>query len=191
LNKNITACFTGHRPNKLGGYDLNSPGNQQLISKVYDLVENIIVKEKVKNFISGGALGADQIGFWCVQMLKEKYPEIINILATPFQKQDAVWSLEQKKEYKLVLQHADKIINVEELEEYKTNENTPFGEYSNKKMQKRNEYMIDNSLIVIGIFDGSKGGTYNCIEYAKNHPDARILYRIDPSKDFKSTFAFL
>ena len=191
MNKNITACFTGHRPNKLGGYDLNSPRNQQLISKVYDLVENIIVKEKVKNFISGGALGTDQIGFWCVQMLKEKYPEIINILATPFQKQDAVWSLEQKKEYKLVLQHADKIINVEELEEYKTNENVPFGEYSNKKMQKRNEYMIDNSLIVIGIFDGSKGGTYNCIEYAKNHPDARILYRIDPSKDFKSTFAFL
>lgn len=34
-------------------------------------------------------------------------------------------------------------------------------------MQKRNEYMTDNSDIVIAVWDGSKGGTANCVRYAK------------------------
>jgi uncharacterized phage-like protein YoqJ len=34
-------------------------------------------------------------------------------------------------------------------------------------MQKRNEYMVDNSDIVIAVWDGSKGGTYNCVKYAE------------------------
>jgi len=34
-------------------------------------------------------------------------------------------------------------------------------------MQKRNEYMVDNADIVIAVWDGTKGGTCNCVRYAK------------------------
>ena len=35
-------------------------------------------------------------------------------------------------------------------------------------MQKRNEYMVNESDKVIAVCDGSKSGTYNCIKYAEN-----------------------
>jgi len=42
-----------------------------------------------------------------------------------------------------------------------------------------NEWMVDNSSILIAIYDGSKnGGTFNCIEYAKNKGKEIIV--IDP-----------
>lgn len=34
-------------------------------------------------------------------------------------------------------------------------------------MQKRNEYMVDLADRVIAVWDGSKGGTANCIKYAE------------------------
>jgi len=36
-------------------------------------------------------------------------------------------------------------------------------------MNDRNEWMVDNSDYVIAVHDGSKGGTYNCIQYAKKN----------------------
>ncbi|PAD70641.1 hypothetical protein CHH83_02225 [Bacillus sp. 7586-K] len=34
-------------------------------------------------------------------------------------------------------------------------------------MQKRNEWMVDNSDYVIAVWDGTKGGTGNCVKYAQ------------------------
>ena len=34
-------------------------------------------------------------------------------------------------------------------------------------MQKRNEYMVDLTDKVIAVWDGSKGGTGNCVRYAE------------------------
>jgi uncharacterized phage-like protein YoqJ len=46
--------------------------------------------------------------------------------------------------------------------------------------QKRNEYLVDNSDILVAVWDGrtEKSGTYNCIKYAvkKKKP----IWRIDP-----------
>jgi uncharacterized phage-like protein YoqJ len=33
-------------------------------------------------------------------------------------------------------------------------------------MQIRNEWMVDNAHIVLALWDGSSGGTGNCIKYA-------------------------
>ncbi len=40
-------------------------------------------------------------------------------------------------------------------------------EYKPWLMQKRNEYMVDLADKVIAVWDGSKGGTGNCVRYAK------------------------
>jgi uncharacterized phage-like protein YoqJ len=34
-------------------------------------------------------------------------------------------------------------------------------------MQKRNEYIVDNSSLLLSLWDGTSGGTKNCLDYAK------------------------
>jgi uncharacterized phage-like protein YoqJ len=38
--------------------------------------------------------------------------------------------------------------------------------YAGWKMQKRNEWMVDNADSVLALWDGSDGGTGNCVRYA-------------------------
>ena len=47
-----------------------------------------------------------------------------------------------------------------------------------KAMQKRNEYMVDLADRVIVVWDGSKGGTANCVKYAENV--GKKIIRIEP-----------
>jgi hypothetical protein len=46
------------------------------------------------------------------------------------------------------------------------------GGYSPDKLQGRNEWIVDNVNLMLALWDGSKGGTYNCIQYCnkKNIP---------------------
>lgn len=64
------------------------------------------------------------------------------------------------------LNKADKTTEVDKLENYKIKGYQELIYYP-AKMQKRNEYMVDNSDIVIAVWDGTKGGTYNCVKYAQ------------------------
>lgn len=178
-----TACFTGHRPNKLGGYDKNNPTIILLKQKLVNLVQYLIEKEKITRFITGGALGTDQIAFEVIYNLqRKKYPFIKNILVIPFAEQSAVWTEQQIKTYKKILNLADEKIYVDELEKYKV-KNVPIGHYHPAKMQMRNQYMVDNSKIVIAVYDGSPGGTKNCINYAIKKK--KTIYYLNPKDNFK------
>jgi uncharacterized phage-like protein YoqJ len=37
----------------------------------------------------------------------------------------------------------------------------------NRAMQRRNEWMVDRADKLVALWDGSWGGTFNCIEYAR------------------------
>jgi uncharacterized phage-like protein YoqJ len=185
-----TACFTGHR--KIGGYDMKNPMALRLKDKLIETIELAMKQEGVTRFISGGALGTDQIAFWCVHILKNNYPNIKNIVAIPFKNQDKVWNKEQKHWYHKMLKLADEVVNVEELGEYKTKNDEPLGEFSVAKMQKRNEYMVDKSSVIIAVYDGSKGGTANCLWYARKMAVGhRALYRLDPRFDFELDVSYM
>lgn len=169
---NIT--FTGHRPNKIGGYDWNSPKNQRVMLKIHREVENIIMMndEVDFHFIFGGALGIDQMAFSLVNILKnaiQKYKQV-NItmeIAIPFKNQPNKWfKQEDKDRYNYQMSVADKITYVDSLTDYMRT-NIPVGEYNPTKLQIRNEYMVDNADLIIAIWDGSKSGTANCVNYAK------------------------
>ncbi|MGD1413398.1 SLOG family protein [Bacillus stercoris] len=179
-----TVCFTGHRPNKLGGYDMKNPTMLKLKDKLLEVIEELIIKEEKSRFITGGALGTDQAACWCVHILKKKFPHIKNIIATPFKEQDKVWSADQKMWYKRMLDVADEIVNVEELDKYKVSEDKP-GEFSPAKMQKRNEYMIDHSEAIVAVYDGTKSGTRNCLNYAKRTYLGHQLWRLHPDFNFE------
>ena len=43
--------------------------------------------------------------------------------------------------------------------------------------------MIDNSDILIAVFDGSKSGTKNCIDYAKKHNKEIIIIDLNKIKN--------
>lgn len=53
-----TVCFTGHRQQKLGGFERN-PTTDYVKVALQGAIERA-VKQKVECFISGGALGVDQ-----------------------------------------------------------------------------------------------------------------------------------
>ena len=114
---NITCCFTGHRPNKIFGYDISSPQYQPLTKLVRAYCEYLYLNYGVRNFISGGALGFDTIAFFAVNSLKSKYPDINNILAIPFIGQENAWrSVIDKERYNRMKSLADSVVIVEDLD---------------------------------------------------------------------------
>ena len=84
-----TICFTGRRPQDLCGYDYKSKyeGLQKWLTGYLEE----FYKKGVRNFISGGAQGFDQLAFWVVEDLKKNHPDVKNIVYVPFQGQESRW----------------------------------------------------------------------------------------------------
>jgi uncharacterized phage-like protein YoqJ len=185
----LTICFTGHRPNKLFGYDWNTQGNQDLMSKLKKIIIQTLVQEWNSpsytsptygaKFIFGGALGIDQMAFDVCYDIVNDYDGIYELeVAVPFDGQERKWfNKTDIDRYKWQLNEANKIIVVDKLDKYKL-KGIFEGDYHPAKLQKRNEYMVDNSDIVIAVWDGSKGGTANCVKYAEKL--GRRIVRVNP-----------
>lgn len=174
----LRIAFTGHRKDKLGLY--NNPENEfKICLELYKVLRDIIKDNQGSDFefVSGGALGFDQIAFEVVNKIKIKNKEvnITNIISIPFENQYIVWNEEERSRYFKCLELADKIIYVDTLEHYKI-KGLIQGEYHPAKMQMRNKHMVDNCDILIALWDGSKGGTKNCINYAKKQSRVSIKY---------------
>nr|DAF66742.1 MAG TPA: YspA [Caudoviricetes sp.] len=63
--KYINIAFTGHRPNKLYGYDLNNPKYKQLfkiLRKLLDKIDYDNPGKRIKGIV-GGALGFDTLAY--------------------------------------------------------------------------------------------------------------------------------
>lgn len=134
---------TGHRPNKLGGYSAKA------FKKLVNLASEILVELKPNMVISGMALGWDQA--LATAAILNNIPFTA---AIPFQGQQNAWPDKSRVIFSKLLEKASKQVVICK------------GNYAAWKMQKRNEWMVDNSDIVIALWDGSSGGTANCISYA-------------------------
>lgn len=121
-----------------------------------------IAKQKIEDainmgysyFISGMAIGFDMICAEIVLELKLKYPHIKLECALPCQNQHSKWNKKEKERHQNILKHADKIRCI-------------FQTYSQECMHERNKYMINNSSLVIALYDDMPGGTKKTLEYAK------------------------
>lgn len=136
---------TGHRPNKLGGY------SKEAFTKLVDLATDSLLELGPEKVISGMALGWDQALATAVLNLN-----IPLIAAVPFFGQESKWPLNSKKQYRDLISKADDVIFVCDKG------------YAPWKMQIRNEWMVDNCDLVLALWDGSEGGTGNCISYASS-----------------------
>lgn len=157
--------FTGHRPSKLGGYD-------ESVKKVVDIKNALLYKIIVAyekgytNFVSGMAIGVDTWAAEAVLKLKDELPDITLTCAIPFEGQQSRWPVEAQKRFYKILDNADTIHYVCDAG------------YGAWKLQRRNEWMVDNSQLVIAVWDGTEGGTGNCVKYAERKK--REIWRIEP-----------
>lgn len=170
MEKRETMCFTGHRPNKLCGYDINA--YTQFVNNLMEVLQTYVTKYNIKNFITGGAQGFDQLVFWAVHHLQHKHPEykIQNIVFVPFTGQESKWSstgLFSQTDYKNMLSVADRIV----ICNREITNNSDFNTIRNALMN-RNKMMVDESIRVMALCNETDahtnnitGGTGNCVRY--------------------------
>jgi uncharacterized phage-like protein YoqJ len=143
--------FTGHRPDKIFGKE----------KYIFEEIEKKLVELKPDKIISGMAVGVDQIAACVAVKLSIPF-----IAAVPFEGQEKIWPKEAKAHYNHLLSKTTEIKIVCE------------GGFTAWKFQKRNEWMVDNSDILIACWNGSSGGTANCVKYAEKIKKEIIYIRI-------------
>lgn len=154
-----TVAFTGHRPDKLGGYNEDNP-IAKCVKHELSVAIDAMIGKGYRRFIHGGALGVDT---WAGEIVSDYALwygirtdiKIYSDLFRPFENQEAKWPKECKIRYLKLMDRCDNVITVCEPG------------YASWKMQKRNEAMVDASDLVIAVWDGTDGGTANCVRYAQ------------------------
>lgn len=156
-------AVTGHRPNKLWGYDLHNPNYIEM----KELFKHILITKNASEGITAMALGVDQIFALAVLELKQQGYDIKLICTIPCLNHPCKWLEESKILYYNILDKADEVVQVS---------NKPYQPYL---MQLRNEYNVDRCDELLAVYDGSKsGGTYNCIKYAESKRKPITFMRI-------------
>lgn len=141
----MIVAATGHRPDKLGGY------NDKVRNALRELAAGWFEDNpQCTSVISGMAQGWDQAV--AEAALDAGLPLLA---AVPFDGQEDVWPVPAKERYKQILDRATQIVVV-----------SPGG-YAANKLSKRNAWMVDHADMLLALHDGSSGGTGNCIKYAK------------------------
>jgi len=142
----MVIAFTGHRPNKIGGYKLPNPTYLHICRQLDQTLREL----KPTECISGMALGVDQIAASvCIKL------GIDFTAAIPFLGQENAWPDASRAIYRKLLAKSAKQVVVSE------------GGYSAHKMQVRNEWMVNHCDLLLAVWDGTAGGTGNCVSYAE------------------------
>lgn len=135
---------TGHRPDKLGGYGAH------VQAKLFKLARTYLESSGATHVISGMALGWDTAIARAALDLNLKL-----IAAVPFAGQASRWPQSDRATYLRLLRAAHVVHYVSEPG------------YDAAKMHKRNEWMVDTAQGLVALWNGSSGGTANCIRYAR------------------------
>lgn len=135
---------TGHRLDKLGGYN-----DTRAFQNTVWLAQFCVERLKPSQIISGMAIGWDQA--LALAAIRCNVPFVA---AVPFAGQERRWPTQARELYETILERAARV------------EVTSYGP-SNEAFQIRNEWMVDRADLVLALFNGSRGGTRNCILYAQ------------------------
>jgi uncharacterized phage-like protein YoqJ len=151
----LIVAGTGHRPDKLGGY------SDDAFNLLVKIAKHWLEMNKPTRVISGMALGWDQaLATAAVEV------DIPFVAAVPFNSQENTWPDSAKIKYSELLKKATEIFVLSDT-------------YSINAMHYRNAWMVDHSHVMLALWDGSIGGTSNCIRYAQSKDKHIInLYNI-------------
>jgi uncharacterized phage-like protein YoqJ len=139
----VILAATGHRPNKLGGY---SPRAE---ARVVDFAAYWISLHRPAVMIVGMALGWDTACAQACLALGVPF-----VAAIPFRGQEQRWPDAAQLRYHKLLSASCELRVISSVA-------------SIHAMQARNRWMVDNCTNLVALWDGSQGGTKNCVEYAE------------------------
>lgn len=154
--KQISCCFSGHRPDKLPwGFDESHPDCIRLKEL---LLKEILSKYRsgITRFYTGMAAGVDM---WCAELvlhIVKNYPEtgLELIGAIPHIGQERSWTPDLRERYYNILEScSEKVVLCDR--------------YAPGCMHNRNRYLVDNSSHLIAVISETRGGTKFTINYAR------------------------
>ncbi|MBO4914308.1 MAG: DUF1273 family protein [Oscillospiraceae bacterium] len=154
MNRENTCCFTGYRPDKLP-WGVNEEDERCLIlkEKLAD-VAAALYESGVRRFICGMALGCDTYFCEAALALREEHDDVTVEAAIPCLGQAERWPKADRERYYRLSSRCD----VETL----------IGrEYTPDCMAKRNRYMIEQSSVLVAVYDGRWGGTMQTVNLAR------------------------
>lgn len=150
--------ITGHRVEKLPNIEM-----------LRDALREHLELFGATHVIHGCANGTDLIAAHEAFKLKIPYTA-----AKPWEKhygaisKNSGFEGNDREVYKKMIRNANRVVNT-----------TGEADYSPKLYQLRNQWIVDNSDMMLAVWDGSASGTYNCVKYAMRQN--KKLYKLDPS----------
>lgn len=158
-------CVTGNRPQKFPWKHGEGIEHEKYLADMARQIEELI-KNGYNYFISGGALGVDQDFAEAILQIKQIYAETQLEIAVPYKNQADRWSETDQLHYFSILERADKVVIVSK-------------HYTRFCMQKRNEYMVNKSDLVLTYWNGDEsGGTWNTISYAQRAKKSVVIIEL-------------
>ena len=153
-DREITCCFTGHRPSKLPwGY---REDDLRCLDLKMDIVQALVglYQRGYRHFLCGMAEGCDLYFAESLLLLRQVHEDVILGAAVPFRGQADRWSAEQRERYHRILDGCDSVFLQQE-------------QYAPGCMMARNRYMVNHSSLLLACYNGEAGGTRNTILYAR------------------------
>lgn len=153
-DREITCCFTGHRPSKLPwGY---REDDLRCLDLKMDIVQALveIYARGFRHFLCGMAEGCDLYFAESVLLLREVHDDVRLEAVVPFRGQADRWTAEQQQRYKSLLVQADQVTVLQE-------------DYSPGCMMARNRYLVNHASLLLACYNGEAGGTRSTILYAR------------------------
>ena len=161
MERELTCCFTGHRPMKLPwGMNESDPRCLALKAELAARLDGLY-ELGCRRFLCGMAIGCDMYFAEAVLALREMHPELRLEAVIPFGDQPGRWNEKQRLRYNSLIDRADSVAVLQTA-------------YTPDCMMRRNRYMVDHSSLLLACFDGRPGGTMNTILYAERC-DLRVI----------------
>lgn len=164
INPEKTVAFTGYRTEKI----LQSNPRAdifQTIDRRLDRTIAELIAEGYDTFLSGMAVGFDMMAAKAVLRAKVANPHIKLVAVIPFSGQELRYNAQDRQLYADIFHQADDIKLMA----------NGFG-YQFYLM--RNDFLVDNSSVVVCFYDGLRGGTQYTFTRARNE-NRRIINLTD------------
>jgi len=153
LTRETSCCFSGYRPEKLPWRTKEDDPRCQELKRKIKLELEQLYRSGMRHFFCGMARGSDMYFCEAALNLREEYTEITIEAAIPCEAQAARWNEWERSRYFHLVGQCD-------VETFVSRE------YTKDCMIRRNRYMVDNSAVLLAVYDGKFGGTMQTIEYA-------------------------
>lgn len=167
MNNHHTACFSGYREEKFS-FPLQE-GNPQFEQLRRDLKSAVLeaVDGGYGDFYTGACYGFDILAGETVLWARDELSMPVRLLSVlPFENQAQTWSEAWRDRYFSMLERSDQVITLQ-------------AGYTRGCYQRRNEYMVHRSNLLICYHNGRTGGTDATVRSAMGYG----LYGINLCKD--------